>query len=54
MDAIWMIQEMLRQGRISLDRAVELFSKHIDEIEAEWLNTVELVGTFDNGQIPVL
>lgn len=45
-----MIELMLIAGIISLDRAEYLIKAHRDEVESEWLHSVELEGSFDHAQ----
>lgn len=42
-----MIELMLVEGRISLDRAEILVKSSYDDVESEWLHSVDMIGAFD-------
>lgn len=46
MSKFLMIELMLVEGRISMDRAVYLIGAHYDLVESEWLHTTDMVGAF--------
>lgn len=51
MSKFTMIELMILDGRISLDRAEEMIKAHYDEVESEWLHGVDLIGAFDPSQV---
>lgn len=46
MSKFLMIELMLVEGRISMDRAVTLIGSSYEAVESEWLHSVDMVGTF--------
>lgn len=50
MSKFYMIELMLLQGRISLERAETLVKAPYDEVESIWVHEVDMVGAFEPSQ----